>query len=66
MQDAGKLANTGSVTVTTKGPVTMPSEIRKALGINEGDELSFEIDGDDVRILSCGEALYTLRGSTTS
>ena len=30
--------------VTTKGQVTIPVEIRRALGIEEGDELVFRID----------------------
>ena len=30
--------------VTTKGQVTIPVEIRRALGIEEGDEVVFRID----------------------
>jgi AbrB family looped-hinge helix DNA binding protein len=32
--------------VTTKGQVTIPVTIRKALDIEEGDQLLFEIDDD--------------------
>ena len=32
--------------VTTKGQVTIPSEVRKALKIEQGDDLLFEIAND--------------------
>jgi antitoxin PrlF len=38
--------------VTTKGQVTIPAEVRKALNIGEGDELLFEVVGaGEARIL---------------
>lgn len=40
--------------VTSKGQVTVPSEIRKELGIERGDHLVFEVAGEDeaaVRVL---------------
>jgi len=33
-----------------KGQVTLPSEIRKALHIDEGDDISFEVTDDGVRM----------------
>lgn len=33
--------------VTSKGQVTIPAEIRDALGLREGDTVSFEVDGQD-------------------
>ncbi len=37
--------------VTTKGQVTIPATIRKALDIKEGDQLLFEVvEGEEVRI----------------
>lgn len=36
--------------VTSKGQVTIPKEIRRALGIIEGDSLLFEVEGEDVRL----------------
>lgn len=36
--------------VTTKGQVTIPKEIREALGIEPGDEITFEKVGSDYRI----------------
>ncbi len=32
--------------VTTKGQVTIPKEIREALGIREGDKIVFVIEGE--------------------
>jgi antitoxin PrlF len=36
--------------ITSKGQVTIPKEIRRALGIKEGDSLLFEVEGDEVRV----------------
>jgi antitoxin PrlF len=36
--------------VTSKGQVTVPREIRRRLGVNAGDRLLFEEDGDGVRV----------------
>ena len=37
--------------VTTKGQVTIPASIRKALNITEGDQLLFELgEGDAVQV----------------
>ncbi len=39
-------------TVTRKGQVTLPIDIRKALGIRQGDKIAFEIDGRGVARLT--------------
>jgi AbrB family looped-hinge helix DNA binding protein len=36
--------------ITSKGQVTVPHEIRRLLGVQEGDSLSFEADGSVVRV----------------
>jgi antitoxin PrlF len=36
--------------VTRKGQVTIPVEIRRSLGISEGDRVAFLVEGDAVRI----------------
>ena len=38
-------------TITQAGQVTIPSEVREALGVTAGDTLIFESDADGVRIL---------------
>lgn len=37
--------------ITSKGQITVPREVRRALGVDVGDQLLFETDGDGVRIL---------------
>jgi AbrB family looped-hinge helix DNA binding protein len=36
--------------ITSKGQITVPIEIRRILGVREGDRLLFESDGEGVRI----------------
>ena len=36
--------------LTSKGQVTIPQEIREALGLLPHSEVEFEVDGDSVRI----------------
>lgn len=33
--------------ITSKGQVTIPAEVRDALGLREGDTVSFEVDSQD-------------------
>ncbi len=60
------------MTITSKGQVTIPIEIREKLGLHSGTEVEFEILGEAVRIKkargrpSRGEALVSrLRGKGT-
>jgi antitoxin PrlF len=43
--------NRHSSTVTSKGQITIPQEIRRRLGLHEGDRVEFVIDGE--RTLIC-------------
>ena len=36
--------------ITSKGQITVPQEIRRALGVRPGDKLLFENDGDGIRV----------------
>ncbi|HEX4546344.1 MAG TPA: AbrB/MazE/SpoVT family DNA-binding domain-containing protein [Candidatus Acidoferrum sp.] len=36
--------------ITSKGQITVPQEIRQALGVQPGDKLLFEKDGGGVRV----------------
>lgn len=36
--------------ITSKGQITVPREVRRALGVREGDRLLFESDGNDIRV----------------
>ncbi len=48
--------------LTSKGQVTIPQEIREALGLLPNTEVEFEIDGDAVRIRKARKS--TSRGNT--
>jgi AbrB family looped-hinge helix DNA binding protein len=46
--------------VTRKGQITIPVEIRRSLGIGEGDRVALVLDGDAVRLaLSAGVVART-------
>lgn len=34
--------------ITSKGQITVPREVRKALGVKEGDKLIFELNGTEM------------------
>lgn len=36
--------------ITSKGQITIPRDIRRALGVSSGDSLLFESDGSGVRV----------------
>ena len=36
--------------ITSKGQITVPREVRRALGVNAGDRLLFESDGKGFRV----------------
>jgi antitoxin PrlF len=46
-------------TVTSKGQVTIPKEIRETLGVNEGDKLIFLVEGDKVVLRKVGSEKLT-------
>lgn len=37
-------------TITSKGQITVPREVRRALGVRSGDKLLFESDGKGIRV----------------
>jgi antitoxin PrlF len=37
-------------TITQRGQVTVPAEVRRLLGAKTGDKLAFQIDGTEVRL----------------
>ena len=56
-------------TVTVKGQVTVPAEVRRRLGIRPRDKLAFVLDGDVVRLVRRGSVVArtagVLRGAST-
>lgn len=48
--------------VTRKGQVTVPVEIRRELGLNIGDKVTFTIDEGDVRLARTGSVVERTAG----
>ena len=48
--------------VTTKGQVTIPSEVRQILKVKPREKVSFTIDGDQVRIQRRGSVVARTKG----
>ena len=44
----------GAGVITRKGQVTIPAEVRKSLGLREGDRVEFSIEGNSIRIVPQG------------
>ena len=52
-----------SAKVMAKGQVTIPAYVRKALGVAEGDRVSFVVDGNNVRLVNAAVfAMQLLQG----
>ena len=45
--------------VMAKGQVTIPKNVRQALGIDIGDRITFVVDGTDVKVVN--SAIYALQ-----
>ena len=50
-------------TITRKGQVTIPAEIRRALHLKEGDTVTWRQDGDEVRLMPARFTLESAFGS---
>ena len=48
-----------STKVMAKGQVTIPKDVRKALGVSNGDRISFIVEGNMVRIVN--SAVYAMQ-----
>lgn len=53
--------------VTRKGQVTIPVDVRRALGIRPGSDVRFEVDGDGARLVvgpdDARRAVAAMRGT---
>lgn len=45
--------------VMSKGQVTIPKNVRKALGVEVGDRVTFVVDGSNIRVMN--SAVYALK-----
>jgi len=50
-------------TITRKGQVTIPVEIRRALHLKEGDTVAWHQEGDEIRLLPARFTLESAFGS---
>lgn len=51
-------------TLTSKGQLTIPKEVRERLGLRSGDRVSFEFEGDSVLLkIERRKSLDELKGS---
>ncbi len=50
-------------TLTERGQVTLPVEIRKRLGVKPKEKVTFEVDGDTIRIVPSKYTVESVRGS---
>ena len=51
------------IIVGRRGQITLPSRLRKRIGIQEGDRLAFLLNGDEVILRPLTKSLLDLRGS---
>jgi antitoxin PrlF len=52
-------------TVTQRGQVTIPAEVRRLLGTKTGDKVAFQIDDGQVRLTPAKFTLESAYGSVT-
>ena len=50
---------TDNAKVMSEGQVTIPKDVRAALGVTSGDKVTFIVDGDEVRIVN--SAVYAMK-----
>jgi AbrB family looped-hinge helix DNA binding protein len=51
-----------SMPLNDNGRVVVPKEVREAMGVKPGDEIIFQVDGDEVRLTSRAALVKRLRG----
>ncbi|KNZ31749.1 MAG: hypothetical protein AD742_15465 [Methylibium sp. NZG] len=51
-----------AVTVSSKGQVVIPADVRKRLGLTQGSVLRFILDDDGVRLLPAAGDIRRLKG----
>lgn len=54
------------MTVTRKGQVTIPVEVRRKLGLKEGDKVAFRMDEGEVRLARRGSVVERTAGAIKS
>lgn len=44
-------------TLTSKGQLTVPAEVRRMLGLKQGDKVVFQLEGQEVKLAPAGSRL---------
>lgn len=57
-----QIGTTGFTTVTRKGQITVPIQIRNRLGLKQGDRVFFVTKGDEVKIKKTGSVVEQTAG----
>lgn len=52
-----------TTTITQRGQVTLPAYVRRVLGIQPREKVTFEVEGNEVRILPAQYTVESVRGS---
>ena len=52
----------GTTVITRKGQITIPVEVRRALGLREGDRVSVVVEGEHARLERAGGVIAQTRG----
>lgn len=51
-----------TATVSSKGQVVIPADVRRKLGLTQGSTLRFRVEGDSVRLLPAAGDVRRLKG----
>jgi AbrB family looped-hinge helix DNA binding protein len=55
-----------AATITSKGQITIPKDVRARLGLHSGDKISFIFEGDDrVSFIPVTKSVTSLKGIVT-
>jgi len=52
--------------ITRKGQITIPAAIRRALALHKGDQVTFEVEADGIRITRRGSVVARTAGALKS
>lgn len=50
-------------TITQRGQVTLPAEVRRVLGVKPQEKVTFQIEGNEVRVVPSQFTVESVRGS---
>jgi antitoxin PrlF len=52
--------------LTRKGQITVPADVRRALGLKRGDKVAVRIEGDDVRLARAQSVVERTAGAVNT